>query len=367
MKSLDIHSEYMSYAVELAKNGRGNVSPNPMVGCVIVKDGKGIGEGFHEKFGDCHAEVNALKNCSENPIDSDLYVNLEPCSYFGKTPPCVDEIISNSIKNVYIGSKDPNDKVNGKGIEILKQAGINVFTDILAKECYELNIGFFNWINTSKPWVIAKVAQSKDGFIGKTSSERTIITGPDSRMEVHGLRAKVDAVLIGSNTAKIDNPKLTVRDVSGNNPIRIVLDTFRQLPLNLNIFTDNKSKTITMCSKNNFVKSKTTFCEYLTVDLMKNENEKELNFLDPLNILQVLGEYGITSLMIEGGKKVLDSFMNNNLIDEIHLYTSNRVIGESKLDNPLTIDEDWELLTEKTFENDVLKVLRKKELCLQEL
>ena len=366
--SLDIHNEYMSYVLKLANKGRGSVSPNPLVGCIIVKNDKIIGEGFHEKFGENHAELNALNNCSENPIGADLYVNLEPCSYFGKTPPCVDQIISNSIKNVYIGNLDPNKKVNGNGIEKLKNAGINVYINILEQECSELNIGFYHWINNSKPWVIAKVAQSKDGYIGKVSTKRTMITGQDSRKEVHKLRARTDAILIGRKTAKTDNPQLTVRDVIGSNPIRVILDSYRQLPLDLNVFKDNKSKTIVLCSEENFIKSKTTFCDYLPVKNSQNESYSiPSTYLCPLNILEVLGENGITSLIIEGGRKVLESFMKMNLINEIHIYTSNNLIVNSTLENPLIIDDNWINISKMNFSNDNLKIFRKKELCSQEL
>ena len=361
MYNLDTHEQYMLNAINLAKKGRGDVSPNPLVGCVVVKNGIIIGEGWHKKYGEAHAEINALNNCSENPSDSDLYVNLEPCSFFGKTPPCIETIISNSIKNVYIGTKDPNVKVNGNGIDILKKAGINVFDGILKKECYELNVGFFNWIKTGKPWIIAKVAQSKDGYIGLGSNQSVWITGQDSRKEVHKLRSKVDGILIGRKTAEIDNPKLTVRDIAGNNPIRIIADTFRKLSLNLNLFKDNESRNIVLCSNETFENTKTSFCEYLAV-------KQRGDYLDENNIIEVLGNAGLTSLLIEGGAKLLSSFMNQNLIDEIHIYTSNNNMKKGKLINPIQIDNNlWNIIDSKEFDNDSLLIARKKELCLQEL
>tara|TARA_B100000029_G_scaffold471774_1_gene511726 strand:- start:2 stop:1105 length:1104 start_codon:yes stop_codon:yes gene_type:complete len=367
MYTSDIHKEYMSYALELAKKGRGKVSPNPLVGCVIVKNGKIIGEGFHEKFGSNHAEVNAFNNCSESPIDADLYVNLEPCSFYGKTPPCVDAIISNSIKNVFIGNLDPNDEVNGKGIKKLQNARINVYKDILSDECFELNIGFYHWIKTGKPWVIAKVAQSKDGFLGISPNKTTSITGDDSKYEVHKLRSKVDAILVGRRTAEIDNPQLTVRKVLGPNPIRVIADTYRKLPLTLNLFNDNASKNIVLCSQDVFDNSKTSFCEYLSVKLDgPRGNVRGHKFMDPHNILEVLGKSGITTLIIEGGMKLLNSFIRYDLIDEMHIYTSNDIIKSSKLKNPLKINDDWNITKEKDFENDSLIVARRKELCLQE-
>ena len=359
MYSLDKHEQFMLNVIELAKKGRGCVFPNPIVGCLIVKNNSIIGEGYHEKYGESHAEINALNNCSENPSNSSLYVNLEPCSFFGKTPPCVDAIISHSIKNVYIGIKDPNEKVDGLGIDQLKKAGINVFCGILEKECYEINIGFFNWIKTGRPWVIAKVAESINGYMGIESNKTYWITGKDSRKNVHKLRSRVDGILIGRNTAEVDNPKLTVREILGHNPIRIIADTYRKLSLNLNIFKDFESKNIVLCSNKIFESSKTSFCKYLTV------NEKD-NLLDVENILDVLGNEGITSIVIEGGAKLLDSFLKEKLIDEMHIYTSNDQIENGMLKNPLSYDDNWNVISTKEFDNDNLVIVRKKELCLQE-
>ena len=359
MYNLDNQEQFMLNVIDLAKRGRGSVSPNPLVGCLIVKNGITIGEGWHKNYGESHAEINALNNCSEDPSGSDLYVNLEPCSFFGKTPPCVEAIIANSIKNVYIGIKDPNVKVDGSGIDMLKKAGINVFDGILKRECYELNIGFLNWIKNGKPWVIAKVAQSKDGYMG-IPNQSVWITGKDSQKEVHKLRSRVDGILIGRKTAEIDNPKLTVRDVVGNNPVRIIADTFRKLSLNLNLFKDSESRNIVLCSDKTFTNSKTSFCEYFPV-------KQRYKYLDENNILEVLGNAGLTSIMIEGGAKILTSFINCNLIDEIHIYTSNNAMKRGKLLNPLSANDDmWNIVDTKEFDNDSLLIARKKELCLQE-
>ena len=353
--------EYMMQAIDLAKKGRGSVSPNPLVGCVIVKNNKIIGEGYHQKYGMEHAEINALNNCSESPHDADMYVTLEPCSIFSKTPPCVEQIISNSIKNVFIGIKDKNPKILGAGIEKLKYNRINVYEGLLEKKCYELNKGFFNWITHKRPWVIVKVAQSKNGYLGVDSMSQTWITGDDANIYTHKLRSKVDAILIGRNTAEVDNPSLTVREVIGYNPKRIIVDTFRKLPLTLKIFNDNLSETIVFCSEEKFENSQTPFCKYLTV---KESNNK----LDLFNMLDVLGKEGVTSLLIEGGAEIVKSFMDNNLIDEIYLYTSNKSLDDAKLLNPLEIgEEDWTITKIKQFENDQLTVARKNELCFQEL
>ena len=356
----DIHKSFMSYAIELAKKGRGNVSPNPLVGCVIVKDGKIIGEGYHKKYGQDHAEVVAFNNCSEPPEDADLYVNLEPCSIFSKTPPCVDRIIENGIKNVYIGTKDFNPSINGSGIDKLEKARINVFQNILDKECYELNKGFFKWVEYGKPWVIVKIAQTNNGFMGVDSNSSVWITGDDVKVDTHKLRSRVDGILVGRKTAEVDNPKLTVRKVGGNNPIRIIADTYRKLPLNLKLFNDQSAKNIILCSMDKFKKSITSNCIYLPV---KDKN----GYLDEEGILNTLGKHGINLLLIEGGKDLISSFLSKNLVDEVYLYTSNNNLDNASLNSPFILDSNWEVLKEESFQNDSLLIVRRKELCLQEL
>lgn len=360
MNNHDVHKDFMEYAIKLAKKGLGKVSPNPLVGCVIVKNGKIIGEGYHKKFGENHAEVEAFNNCSEPPEGSDLYVNLEPCTIYGKTPPCVDRIIENGIKNVYIGVKDANPDINGKGIEQLIESDIKVYSGILHKECYELNIGFFKWIKTKIPWVIVKIAQSNNGFMGIDSDSSIWLTGDDTKIDTHSLRSNVDGIMIGRQTAEVDNPLLTVRAINANSPIRIIADTNRTLPLNLKLFKDMTSKNIVLCSNQKFQNSSTTYCKYLTV------NEKN-HTLDPNNILHVLGEYGITKLLIEGGANIISSFLSCDLVDEVYLYTSNNLLENASLRTPFKIDNNWDIVKKESFSNDSLIIARKKELCLQEL
>jgi diaminohydroxyphosphoribosylaminopyrimidine deaminase/5-amino-6-(5-phosphoribosylamino)uracil reductase len=359
-KYLNNHQEYMKQALDLSERGRGQVSPNPLVGCVIVKDNRIIGEGYHSEFGGDHAEIMALKNCTESPIGAALYVNLEPCSIYGKTPPCIKAIIENSISEVYIGVKDPNPKINGNGIFELEKAGIRVTSDILYDKCLEKNKSFFKWVVTREPYVIAKVAQTKDGYMGYDNKTNIWITGEKSKKHTHSLRSNVDAIMIGKNTAKIDNPKLTVREVIGKNPKRIVLDTNRQLPLSLNIFNDRNADTYILCSESRFENNKTSFSKFIGI------KEKD-GFLDPSDILKKLGREGITSILIEGGTSVHKSFLNAKLIDEIYLYTSNKNIEGASLKNPLILDGKW-ITSDKIFlDDDTLTISKKKELCLQEL
>ena len=356
---MNIHEQYMEKAIYLAKKGRGKVSPNPMVGCVIVKNGHIIGEGYHQCFGKNHAELEAFKNCVEDPSDASIYITLEPCIHFGKTPPCCNLILENGIRDVYIAMTDPNPIMNGKSIEFLKNSGINVQTDILSKEAYYLNRCYSKWIKDKKPLVIGKIAQDKKGFIAKKGS-KIWITGNSSKKSVHQLRSEVDAIMIGKNTALIDNPSLTVRKVIGKNPKRIVLDTNRTLPYDLNLLNDHQSETIIICSNKKFQDNETSHCKYLTV------NEKN-GQLDPNHILIRLGEIGITSLILEGGSKLIGSFLSLDLIDEFYLYTSKNINSDLNIKNPFIIDDNWEIKNEEMLDQDQLIILDKKEECLQEL
>ena len=217
--SLNIHHAFMERAIELAKKGLGKVSPNPLVGCIIVKNGEIIGEGYHDEFGGDHAEISAYKNSIKDPVESTIYVTLEPCSIKGKTPPCTDFLISNGIREVYIGMLDPNPLVNGNGIKELESAGIKVHLNILKDECKNLNKGYIKWQSTKRPWIIVKAAESSNGYLGIDSNSQTQITQPESILHVHKLRTTVDAILIGRQTAVIDNPQLTVRKIVGKNPV----------------------------------------------------------------------------------------------------------------------------------------------------
>ena len=358
--SIDVHESFMSRALELARKGRGKVSPNPMVGCVLVKDGEIISEGYHEKFGGPHAEVMAIRNSRQYPVDSVAYVNLEPCCISGKTPPCTNTLLENGISEVYIGMLDPNPDVNGKGVEELEKAGIAVHVGIMSDESSRLNQGFYKWTTLNLPWVIAKVAQSADGYMGLNSESSIWITGEFSRKYTHQLRSEVDAVIIGRQTALIDNPSLTVREVRGTNPKRVILDTNRTLPLSLNIFQDKKSETIVLCSEKRFTKSRTHFCKFLPV---KEEN----NRLSPLHMLKTLAEEGVTSVLVEGGQKVLRSFISKNLIDQMCIYTSPENLEGADLKNPLYLSDEWSVIKEESLGKDTLIIAEKGVECLQEL
>ncbi len=234
---------FMQRAIELAQLGIGAVSPNPRVGCLVVHDNKIIGEGWHQKFGEAHAEVNAINSVKDLSLlkESTIYVNLEPCSHEGKTPPCSDLLIKHQVKKVVIANTDTNPLVAGRGVEKLKKAGIAIMTGVLEKEGRELNRRFFTFMEKKRPYIILKWAQTSDGFIAQKNFESKWITNELSRQLVHRWRSEEDAVLVGTRTASHDNPSLTVRDWSGRNPTRIVIDRFLRLNDKLQLF-DKKEK-----------------------------------------------------------------------------------------------------------------------------
>ena len=312
------NEKLMYRCLQLAKLGAGNTAPNPMVGCVIVCNGKIIGEGYHQKYGEPHAEVNAINSVSNVELlkKSTLYVTLEPCAHFGLTPPCSDLIVANRIPKVVIGTIDPFTKVAGKGIEKLKKAGIEVEVGILEKECRELNKRFFTFHEKKRPYIILKWAETLDGFIDvertdKEFGEPTWITGKGALQRVHEIRAIEDAIFVGTNTALKDNPTLTVRHCSGRNPIRVLLDNHLRLPKHLNLF-DGTVKTIVFNSQKNEEIENTSFVK---IDFNKNILTQILDDLYNKNILSVI---------VEGGKQLLESFINDNIWDEAHQFIGNK-------------------------------------------
>lgn len=309
---------FMKHCLELARKGAGNVAPNPMVGCVVVYKGEIIGEGFHEKYGEAHAEVNAIKAVKNQALlrESTLYVTLEPCAHHGKTPPCSDLIIEKKIPKVVIGTIDPFAEVAGKGIEKMKRAGIEVKVGILEKECRELNKRFFTFHQKKRPYIFLKWAQTRDGFIDIDRSieyfgEPTWITGPEALLRVHRMRAIENAIMVGTNTAEKDNPALTVRHCEGKNPLRIVLDRNLRLSPDLKIF-NAESDTIVINSVKN---GKQGNLEFITIDYSKNILTQ---------VLDILYQKEKLSLIVEGGLLLLQSFIDAGLWDEAHVYTGQK-------------------------------------------
>lgn len=320
---------YLNRAIELARKGTGNVSPNPLVGAVIVKNDKIIGEGWHEKFGEAHAEVNAIRNSKIFDFsDCTIYVNLEPCAHKGKTPACVDALIMGKFKKVVVGMQDPNPLVAGKGIAKLQKAGIEVELGVLEGECLELNKSFIKFITTNTPYVMIKIAQTLDGFIATNRGSSKWITGEESRKLVHHYRAEYDAILVGSGTVQADNPSLTVREVEGRQPLRVILDNKLNLPLTTKLFNDEyKANTIVICEK---VLAKTQKADNLKLGLIKVfgvglNAEGQLDLKETLDVLAK--ECNIASVMVEGGSKIYSSFLKEQLFDEIKIFIAPKLFG----------------------------------------
>jgi len=320
---------YIKLALELAKKGKGNVSPNPLVGCVIVKDNNIIGAGYHEFYGSPHAEVNAINNAKCSLEGSTLYVNLEPCVHYGKTPPCVDKIIENKIKRVVVGVLDPNPLVSGKGVEKLKEAGIEVEVGVCREEAQFLNRFFFKFISQNIPYVTLKIAQTLDGKIADINNDSFWISSASSRRFVHKLRSEYDAVLVGSNTVEIDNPQLTVRLTEGRNPKRIIVDTKLKIELDRTIFTKDTDNIIIIHSKkvNKIQKNKIRKLKEKNITLIPVRENKD-GTLNLKEALVELGKLKITSILVEGGQKIFTYFVKNKLYDDIITFVSPKILGE---------------------------------------
>ncbi|MEO5571180.1 MAG: bifunctional diaminohydroxyphosphoribosylaminopyrimidine deaminase/5-amino-6-(5-phosphoribosylamino)uracil reductase RibD [Bacteroidia bacterium] len=337
------HEHYMRRCIELAAKGLGSAAPNPLVGCVIVHDSKIIGEGYHAIYGQHHAEVNAINSVKDKNLleKSTMYVTLEPCSHFGKTPPCSDLIIRHKIPEVIIGNIDPFTKVDGRGIKRLTQSGIKVTTGVLKKECRFMNRRFLVFHEEKRPYIILKWAQSKDNFIApsvksyvktqRIAEQKTHkisrMTGKDikekihwisneySRMLSHKWRSEEASVLVGTTTAEKDNPELTVRNWSGKNPVRLVIDKNLRLKSSLHLF-DQKVKTIIYTSKS---KNSSENLEFVTIIFNDNVLKQLVDHLYKENI---------QSLIIEGGTHLLQSFIENKLWDEARVFTGDSVLND---------------------------------------
>ncbi len=308
----------MKRCLDLANLGIGYVSPNPMVGCIIVHNNKIIGEGYHQKYGEAHAEVNAINSVKDKSLlkKSTLYVSLEPCAHYGLTPPCSDLIVKNEIPNVVVGIVDSFAKVAGKGIEKMEKAGINVQVGVLEKECREINKRFFTYHEKKRPYIILKWAETLDGFIDFDRSfseygEPSWITGQKALNHVHKMRAAEDAIMVGTNTALKDNPSLTVRHCEGKNPIRVVLDNNLRLPNHVKLF-DKKVQTIVF----NSIKNE----EFKNLEMVKINFDKNI----VKQVLKILYIKKIQSVIIEGGKQLLDTFIDEDMWDEAYRFIGNK-------------------------------------------
>jgi len=339
------HERYMQHCLQLAQKGFGKVAPNPMVGSVIVYNNEIIGKGYHQKYGEAHAEVNAIHSVNDKSLlkNATLYVNLEPCSHFGKTPPCADLIIEHKIPYVVIGSIDSNSKVCGQGIAKLIKAGIDVKTGILEDECKKLNKRFFTYHEKKRPYIILKWAQTADGFIDAERTDENQkplqITNKKSNELSHQWRSEEQAIMVGKNTALLDNPKLTTRNVSGKNPLRIVTDKNLNIPPNYYLL-DKSTPTIVFTSIDKQSEENLT---YIKIDFDKA--------IIP-QVLDVLYQKNIQSLIVEGGYNVLKSFITENCWDEARVFISDKKIN-SGVNAPQILEKPT---SKEQIDNDTLLV-----------
>ena len=331
---VNIHEKYIKRCIEIAKNGLGSTRPNPMVGCVIVHNNTIIGEGFTSPYGGNHAEVNAINSVKNKAFlkESTLYVTLEPCSHFGKTPPCSDLIVKSEIQHVVIGTLDSNSLVAGKGIKKLKTSGCKITVGVLEDECKEHHKRFFTFHNKKRPYIILKWAQTADGFIApktKTEQKPVWINNEFSRQLAHKWRSEEHAILVGTKTALADNPSLTTRDWTGQNPVRVVLNRKNKLDRNLKIF-NNEAETLVI-------------------------TENEIDFGKPAasQICDFLYKKNIQSITIEGGTQTLQTFINENLWDEARIFTGTQVFFKEGVKAP---EFSGKLISKETIINDVLKI-----------
>lgn len=300
-------------ALQLARQGGGHASPNPMVGAVVVHDGRIIGEGFHRCCGKAHAEVNAIASVRDHSLlpESTIYVTLEPCSHYGKTPPCAKLLIEKGIKRVVIGTLDPFEKVSDRGVSMLREAGIEVVVGVLERECSKLNKRFFTAHTTGMPWVLLKWAQSSDGYLADENGTVKFST-PLTLSLMHRERSMVDAIVVGAGTVKVDNPSLTVRHWSGDSPLRVVLDRKLSMPSNCRLLNDG-GKTLIYNEKKEGIEG--------TVEWIK------LDTTEPQSWLRDLYRRGITSVMVEGGSNVLQQLLDAGTWNEIRIETAPQSLG----------------------------------------
>lgn len=316
--------DYMKFALEIAGKVANQTSPNPAVGAVIVRNGEMIGFGAHLKAGEAHAEVNALEMAGEKAKDATIYVTLEPCSHYGKTPPCADLIIEKGIKRAVIAITDPNEKVAGSGIRKLRAAGIDVELGLLEKEATALNAVFFHYTKTNMPFVTVKSAVSMDGKTATATGDSKWITSEAARLDVHHYRHRHDAILVGVGTVIADNPSLTTRiPGGGKNPLRVILDTKLRTPVDANVITDNEVETWIFVGKQVTAQEKEPYFQHEKVSVIQIDTEE----LAIDKVLQVLGSEGIASLFVEGGAGVNGSFLEAKQINQFILYMAPKLIG----------------------------------------
>lgn len=330
---LSYDEKYMRLAMQLAGNAIGRTSPNPLVGAVIVKDNRVVGCGWHRKAGTPHAEVHALNQAGELAQGADVYVTLEPCAHYGKTPPCAKALVEAKVKNVYGGLLDVNPKVAGKGFKILEDAGIHVEYGFLQDELRKQNEVFFKWIEHKKPFVVLKAAMTLDGKIATATGQSKWITNETSRAYGYKLRDIYDGIMVGINTVIEDNPMLTARVDGGKNPIRIVVDSSLKIDINANVVQDKSAKTIVATTdkadKDKILKLQAQNVDVIVVD--KDESDK----VDIEKLLNILGQQNICSILVEGGATLSGSFVAKKLVDKVYFFIATKIIGGKEAKTPV--------------------------------
>ena len=327
-----MQEKYMKHAIELAEKGEGFTNPNPLVGAVIVKEGRIIGEGWHKNYGGLHAERNALASLSESAEGAEMYVTLEPCCHYGKTPPCTDAIIKHRLSKVIIGSRDPNPEVAGKGVAILRSAGIEVVENFMKEECDRLNPVFFHYITENTPYVVMKYAMTADGKIATRTGESKWITGKESREYVHKLRHKYAGIMAGIGTITADDPMLNVRIPGLKSPVRIICDSNLRIDENSKICqTANKYRTIIACSSEDSEKEK--ILESLGIEIIKVPGEDGRT--DLRKLMKILGEKGIDSILLEGGGTLNENALKNDIVNEIKIFIAPKIFGGRDAKTPV--------------------------------
>lgn len=334
MKSND-DEKYMQKALDLAARAQGRTSPNPMVGAVVVKDNQVIGEGYHMKAGTPHAEIHALQAAGDTACGATLYVNLEPCSHYGRTPPCADAIVQAGVKRVVVAGLDPNPRVSGRGLKILQDAGIETRTGVLEPEAWKLNLAFFKYIQTRTPLVSLKVAMTLDGKIATSTGESRWISGETSRKHVHQLRNVYDAIMVGIGTVLKDDPLLNTRleNEDSRDPIRVIIDSNLDLPHSSKIVkTARQLKTIVFCGQQADTHRKAFLQEagLTIVQLAADENKLPLE-----EVLRVLGEMEIMTLLVEGGGEVNGYLIEKGLIDKVYWFIAPKIVGGRESPTPV--------------------------------
>ncbi|OGO22935.1 MAG: riboflavin biosynthesis protein RibD [Chloroflexi bacterium RBG_16_50_9] len=322
-----VDEDYMKQALRLARRGLGKTSPNPMVGAVIAKRNRVVGQGYHHYYGGKHAEIDAMENTREDLSGTTLYVTLEPCCHYGKTPPCVDAIINNKISRVIVGTLDPNPRVHGRGVAILRQHGIETKVGVLERECRSMNEAHFKYMTTGLPLVTAKFAQTLDGRIATSTGDSRWISSPASRQMAHKLRALNDAVMVGVGAVLADDPELTVRLVKGRNPTRIILDSRLRIPLGAKVLTDKESALTVIATTSGADAKKIEALRQMCIEVLVIQ-EDACGKVDLVHLLQVLGQRNISSVLVEGGSEVITSLLHQGLVDRLVAIVATKIMGK---------------------------------------